>query len=355
MVDSIIGPKFREKYENRLQNIHVLVADHDSRISNLVRQVLVSFGFRDIQVAYDAQEAVAVIKKSSIDLMITEWPMAPSDDMDMVQFVRQSEESPRRDLPVIILTGRAERPDVMMARDHGVTEFVVKPFTAQTLSHRIVQVIDNPRAFIQTPSFVGPDRRRKSSGDVENDSRMPPEEREKYAKYINGRKVYEIDGKLIEISPANTELQDALGPVTAAILLDETVVKQAQEVIFNMRDEYMEWVAVDINRLEYTCKMLEKRPDDSKQRAALAEIAFSIKAQAGTFGYNLASAVARLLHNYISDLKAIDQMALMVVKKHVDVLLVIFHQEISGGGEQVGEEVLVSLQQLVDKSFRDGT
>jgi DNA-binding response OmpR family regulator len=62
-----------------------------------------------------------------------------------------------------MLTGHSERKRVMSARDAGVTEFMVKPISAKGLHQRIVNVIANPRRYIKTKTYFGPDRRRNSA------------------------------------------------------------------------------------------------------------------------------------------------------------------------------------------------
>jgi DNA-binding response OmpR family regulator len=59
------------------------------------------------------------------------------------------------------MTGFSARERVIAARDTGVTEFLVKPFTANDLYKRIDHVIMKPRQFVKSPDFFGPDRRRK--------------------------------------------------------------------------------------------------------------------------------------------------------------------------------------------------
>ncbi|MCI5049701.1 MAG: response regulator [Rickettsiales bacterium] len=354
MATNLVGP---DKIDNkdlseRLRKIHVLVADEDERIGKLVVNVLQSFGFREIQVAYKAQEAIALLKKAPIDMVITEYPMRTKDGQDLVDFLRTGEESPRRDLPIIVLTGRAERPDVMAARDHGVTEFVVKPFSAKTLSNRITQVIDNPRSFIITKGFVGPDRRRRKQDDnaTDSDTRMPESEMERHSTRVGRNTIYSIKGDKVIISDPNRDLQHQIGmDVKAEDILNEEAVQRAQDVIYDMRDEYMDWVAIDINRLQNCWKALKERPDDTKQRAALAEVAFAIKSQAGTFGYHLASMVAKQLHDYVAENRDLEEDDLFIIKKHTDTLLVIFHQQIQGEGDQVGKELLHSLRELIKK------
>lgn len=63
---------------------------------------------------------------------------------------------------MVLITGYSAWSRVEEARDAGVTEFLVKPFTANDLAKRIAHVINKPRDFIETQDFFGPDRRRRS-------------------------------------------------------------------------------------------------------------------------------------------------------------------------------------------------
>ena len=58
------------------------------------------------------------------------------------------------------MTGYSNRSRVETARDNGMTEFLVKPYTARDLYNRIARLIDQPRRFVKTKDFFGPDRRR---------------------------------------------------------------------------------------------------------------------------------------------------------------------------------------------------
>ena len=71
--------------------------------------------------------------------------------------------APKKDVPIIILTGYAFPSRIESARDNGITEYLIKPFTAESLAQRITHVINHPRDMVESPMFVGPDRRRKGS------------------------------------------------------------------------------------------------------------------------------------------------------------------------------------------------
>jgi two-component system, chemotaxis family, chemotaxis protein CheY len=62
-----------------------------------------------------------------------------------------------------MLTGHSEKKRVTAARDAGITEFMAKPISAKALYQRILNVVVNPRPFVKTKTYFGPDRRRSNS------------------------------------------------------------------------------------------------------------------------------------------------------------------------------------------------
>jgi DNA-binding NtrC family response regulator len=75
-----------------------------------------------------------------------------------------------------MMTGYAATARVAAARDQGVTEFLVKPFTANELARRIAYVIDAPRDFVETNEFFGPDRRRRKGHEHSDERRKEDDE-----------------------------------------------------------------------------------------------------------------------------------------------------------------------------------
>lgn len=145
----------------RLARVRILVADNDEFVSLLVRNVLKNLGFQNLTLVKDGEKALESIRGNPTDLLITDWQMDPLNGFDLVKFIRTSPDSPNKFLPIIMLSGNGEYHDIEKARDVGVTEYVIKPFTAKALVERICLVIDNPRRFVISPVFKGPDRRRK--------------------------------------------------------------------------------------------------------------------------------------------------------------------------------------------------
>lgn len=343
-----------QKKRDRLRQIEVLVADPDPRISRLVKHVLENFGFRNIHIVKNGHDALEMLRHKPLDLVITEWPMEPVDGMNFVSFVRSDASLPNRDIPIIMLTGKAELPDVETARDAGVTEFVVKPFNANTLSHRIIQVIDHPRSFIVSKHFVGPDRRRRATSGSDSDERRTPQDvLAKTAVKKQDRVIYTVNGQEVVVYHPDRSLKQMLGAdLTAEQLFDEEIVREAQEVIMNLKQDFVGWVTIDISRLEHLFQALSAQNDDHHALNELTQLALVIKSQAGTFGYDFATLIGKSLYNFSSALMQVDTAALLIIRKHIDTLYVIFQKEIAGSGPDIGEEVLTGLKALTEKYFK---
>ena len=96
------------------------------------------------------------------DIVITDWAMPIFDGLELAQMIRQPDSKGNPYAPIIMLTGHSEKRRVTVARDAGVTEFLAKPISAKGLYQRILNVVANPRPFIKTKTYFGPDRRRNT-------------------------------------------------------------------------------------------------------------------------------------------------------------------------------------------------
>jgi len=145
----------------RLDRLAVLIVDDNQHMRSLVRTILESLGVTQIMEARDGAHALEKMSQTQIDLLVADWNMEPMDGLDLTRHLRTSPESPDQFVPVIMLSGHTERARVMQARDAGVTEFMAKPVSARSLYARIVSIIENPRPFVRTSDYFGPDRRRQ--------------------------------------------------------------------------------------------------------------------------------------------------------------------------------------------------
>ena len=145
----------------KLDKLNVLIIDDSKHMRQLMSSLLRAFGVGYIQEAVDGREAFLRLTQGGFDLILCDLVMEPISGLDFVQRVRQGKDSPDPFIPIIAVTGFTEQYRVMMARDAGVNEVLAKPISAKELAMRIQSVIENPRPFVRTRSYFGPDRRRK--------------------------------------------------------------------------------------------------------------------------------------------------------------------------------------------------
>lgn len=142
--------------------VRILVIEDNQPMLDICRTLLLTFGVGEVLTARNGEEGFKIACKENPDIIIADWMMEPTDGISMTRRVRKDSFSPNHYVPIILMTGFSEKKRVVQARDAGVTEFLVKPFTARDLYKRIAQIIERPRQFVRSEEFFGPDRRRKS-------------------------------------------------------------------------------------------------------------------------------------------------------------------------------------------------
>jgi two-component system, chemotaxis family, chemotaxis protein CheY len=145
--------------------LRVMIVEDNQHMRSLLRTLLNSIGIREIQEAGNGAAALEILREKPCDLVLSDLAMKPMDGIDFTREIRQSARSANPFMPIIMVTGHTEKHRVEAARDAGVTEFLAKPITAQSLFSRIAQVVEHPRAFVRCGTYFGPDRRRKVAED----------------------------------------------------------------------------------------------------------------------------------------------------------------------------------------------
>lgn len=148
----------------------VLVADHSQNMAALVTVMLRSLGRKDIREAYDANKAMAELKRRVFDVLIIDDALEGMDGVAFTRKLRASTDCQNRYVPIIMMSAAPDAKRIAEARDAGVTEFLRKPFAANHLQTRLDSILANPRSFIEAEQYKGPDRRRRTV-DVGEDRR----------------------------------------------------------------------------------------------------------------------------------------------------------------------------------------
>ena len=119
-------------------SMNVVVVDDQQTMRSLVRTGLQELGFREIKEAPDGEAGLRVLLTQKTDLVISDYNMPKLDGLGLLRAIRGHE--PIRSTPFIMLTGRADRELVQRAVQFGVNNYLVKPFTTQTLKEKIEAV-----------------------------------------------------------------------------------------------------------------------------------------------------------------------------------------------------------------------
>lgn len=143
--------------------LRILVIEDNQPLALITRDILKTFGVKYINMAYSGEEGFKKFSEDVYDILIIDWAMKPLNGIDLMKKIRTDKYSRDPYVPIIMVTGYSDRSRVEIARDTGATEYMIKPFTAQDLYKRLVQIIERPRQFVKTPDFFGPDRRRRIS------------------------------------------------------------------------------------------------------------------------------------------------------------------------------------------------
>jgi CheY-like chemotaxis protein len=146
----------------RYELLKILLVDDNHYMRVLLAEILRAIGVVRIYEANDGAEGLQMMREHPVDLVMTDLSMQPLDGIDFVRLLRNSPDSPNQMAPVIMITGHSTFARVNEARDAGVSEFLAKPLTARGVIERLHQAIENPRSFVRTDDYFGPDRRRRN-------------------------------------------------------------------------------------------------------------------------------------------------------------------------------------------------
>lgn len=144
-----------------LEALNLMLVDDNPHARTVVVTLLQSLGVRNVFEASDGREALEMLKRWPADLALVDFKMSPMNGAELTRHVRTDRESRDPYLPIILMTGYTSRVRLFEARDAGVNEFLAKPVRARTLLDRIYAVVLNPRPFVRTATYFGPDRRRR--------------------------------------------------------------------------------------------------------------------------------------------------------------------------------------------------
>ena len=143
--------------------VEIQLLETNDFLRNMLAEMLREFNFRRVSEFHDTQDAYDYFRVNAVDIVLSSW--APgSEELEFLRLIRTSNIGPKNMVPIIVVSAYTELRQVKFARDLGMTEFLALPIATNTLYARLCTIVENPRQFIETASFYGPDRRRRQIG-----------------------------------------------------------------------------------------------------------------------------------------------------------------------------------------------
>lgn len=122
-----------------MSSLKILAVDDSPTMRRIIVNTLKRAGYDDVTEASDGKDALAKMKVEQFNFVITDWNMPEMDGLTFVSQVRSLEEF--KDLPILMVTTRSVKDDIIEAMKAGVNNYIVKPFTPETLGEKIGQVL----------------------------------------------------------------------------------------------------------------------------------------------------------------------------------------------------------------------
>lgn len=121
------------------KSIPVLVVDDYKSMIRIVRGMLNQLGFLNVDEALDGPTALAMLRNKSYGLVLSDWNMQPMSGLELLKLVRAEEKT--KTLPFVMITAEAKAENVVAARQAGVNNYVIKPFTLAVLKQKLTTVL----------------------------------------------------------------------------------------------------------------------------------------------------------------------------------------------------------------------
>jgi two-component system, chemotaxis family, chemotaxis protein CheY len=119
----------------------ILVVDDFKTMRRIVKNILLQIGYSDIDEADNGESALVKLRANKFDLIVSDWNMPKMTGLDLLRAVRGDEVL--KDTPFLMVTAEAQQSNIVEALEAKVSNYVVKPFTADVLREKIAKIFPN--------------------------------------------------------------------------------------------------------------------------------------------------------------------------------------------------------------------
>ncbi|MCX8501115.1 MAG: response regulator [Alphaproteobacteria bacterium] len=123
------------------KNMPILIVDDYKTMLRIIRNLLKQLGFDNVDEAMDGSSALQLLRSKSYGLVISDWNMEPMTGLQLLKEVRA--DGRLKHIPFVMVTAESKTENVVAAKEAGVTNYIVKPFNAETLKQKLVAVFGN--------------------------------------------------------------------------------------------------------------------------------------------------------------------------------------------------------------------
>jgi len=124
------------------KNMRVFIVDDYNTMLRILRNLLRQLEINQVEEATDGETAFQLMLKTPPELIISDWNMVPMTGLELLRKVRA--EPKLRHIPFIMVTAESKTENVIAAKQAGVSNYIVKPFNAETLRAKIASVTSVP-------------------------------------------------------------------------------------------------------------------------------------------------------------------------------------------------------------------
>lgn len=353
----------KDKSDLGQDRISLMVIEDNEYMLDILVNSLRRLGFKRIQKFKNGKEAVEYLKLTAkgfgaavepIDIVISDLVMAPVNGLHLLQWLRDDKSSPSRFMPFIMLSGAADRVNVEASREHGVNDFMAKPFSVDNIYKVIQRIIDAPRQFVTTQNYFGPCRRRSNKmGPPKGMERRKPDESHATIVYSNDKVEKPSSPSDVWLFKLPNYLKQKMGSNAQRqpFVLPDDVLGAAEQQLKREAEGFLGWAKEYLDRLS-------RQVEDAKQVSGEARtsnfeeinlIAHELRGQGGTFGYPLITVFGKSLYEVTKPPCREDDSNLEIVKAHIDTMRAVLREKIEGDGGELGQSLFKALKMAITK------
>lgn len=316
-----------------LKEMTILIVDPNEFSRSFTRGICRGFRFGGVEAAASAPEALEIMSKQPIDVVISDWVLPPLGGSIFIRQLRVSPLVATPEVPVIILTAATDHHTLLAARDAGINDFLTRPLALGRFLTCLENVLRSPLPFIRADRYIGPCRRRKSRPFAGAERRTSGQRNQVWSSYL---------------SQLSEKVQKPGGMTTDEMLEAGNAVVKVEET------RYREVRSHDLEMLFGLIKSMKETKDSPQEYLDQIFIkANDLRGMGQTFGYPLLTTTGGLLCDLIHDLPPESVKSLTVlqaIETHATVMKMIIDSDMKNDKDALAVELIEGLQTLVSKT-----